>query len=35
MHATRDTQLVIKRNRAGGRVMRGVGRQKLDGYGKS
>jgi hypothetical protein len=25
MHATRDTQLVINLNRAGGRVMRGVG----------
>jgi hypothetical protein len=24
MHATRDTNLVIKRNLAGGRVMRGV-----------
>jgi hypothetical protein len=26
MHATRDTLPVIKRNLAGGRVMRGVGR---------
>jgi hypothetical protein len=26
MHATRDTKDVIQRNRAGGRVMRGVGR---------
>jgi len=25
MHATRDTSDVIERNRAGGRVMRGVG----------
>jgi len=26
MHATRGTTVVIKRNHAGGRVMRGVGR---------
>jgi hypothetical protein len=26
MHATRDTSDVVKLNRAGGRVMRGVGR---------
>ena len=29
MHATRDTRDVIKRNLAGGRVMRGVGRLSL------
>ena len=29
MHATRDTGDVIKRNRAGGRVMRGVMRLPL------
>jgi hypothetical protein len=30
MHATRDTAAVIKRNRVGGRVMRGV--MRFRGY---
>jgi hypothetical protein len=34
MHATRDTQVVIKPNRTGGRVMRGV-MLLADGRGKS